>query len=80
MIVTLVDIEKAWGRLAAGDPAYEFQTGDLAIHILGTACGFGAERAQRLRTEGPYAESAEEAMEMARSKNTTVTGIWFVKH
>ncbi|HKX30273.1 MAG TPA: hypothetical protein VJ302_21465 [Blastocatellia bacterium] len=79
MIVTLVDIEQAADRLAAGEPAYEFQTGDPAIRILGPACGFGLDHLKHLRKEGFYAESFEEATEMARAKATTVTGIWFVK-
>ena len=79
MTVTLVDIEKAGEQLAAGEQPYEFQTGDPKLRILGPACGFGAQLLQRLRREGFYAESLEEAGEMARAKNATITGIWFVK-
>jgi hypothetical protein len=80
MIVTLVDIEKAEDLLAAGEQAYEFQTGDSRLRILGPACGFGADYLKRLRKEGLYAESVEEACEMARARDVTITGIWFVKH
>ncbi|MCI0662110.1 MAG: hypothetical protein L0220_13650 [Acidobacteria bacterium] len=80
MRVTLVDIENAGERLAAGEQAYEFQTGDPTLRILGPACGFGALHLQGLRKVGLYAESVEEAIEMAHAKNVTVTGIWFVKH
>lgn len=79
MMVTLVDIDQAGERLAAGEPVYEFQTGDLKLRLLGPACGFGAEYLRRLRKEGLYAESIEEAGEMARVRGTTITGIWFVK-
>jgi hypothetical protein len=79
MRITLVDIEKAGERLAAGEQAYEFQTGDTKLRILGPACGFGVLHLQRLRKEGLYAESVEEATEMARARNVSVTGIWFVK-
>lgn len=80
MFVTLLDIEQAKERLASGEHAYEFQTGDVSLRILGPACGFGTDYLQRLRREGLYAESFEEASEMARAKHATITGIWFVKH
>ncbi len=79
MIVTLIDIENAGERIASGEKAYEFQTGDRKLHILGPACGFGADYLMRLRREGLYAESLEEASKMALARNLTITGIWFVK-
>ena len=79
MIVTLVDLADAEVRLAAGEPAYEFQTGDLTLRILGPACGFGPDHLKCLRTEGLYAEGQDEAQAMARRRHNTITGIWFVK-
>ncbi len=79
MTINLVDIEKALERLAAGEPAYEFETEDRKLRILGPACGFGADYLKRLRSQGLYAESIEEACEMARAKDLTIIGIWFVK-
>jgi hypothetical protein len=79
LIVTLVDLEQAWERLAAGEDAYEYQTEDQALRILGPACGFGTEYLQRLRNDGLYAESLAEAHAQARARNVVLTGVWFVK-
>jgi hypothetical protein len=79
LIVNLVDLEQACERLAAGEDAYEYQTEDLALRILGPACGFGTDYLQRLRRDGLYAESLEEARAQARARNIAITGVWFVK-
>lgn len=79
MLITLIDIDDAGERLAAGEQAYEYQTEDTKLHILGPACGFGAGSLQIYRQQGQYAESIAEAQEMAHAKNLTVTGVWFVK-
>ena len=79
MIVTLVDLEEAGARLAAGEQPYEFKTSDSKLRLLGPACGFGADYLQRCRKEGLYAETLEEAQEMARARSVMITGIWFVK-
>ena len=49
------------------------------ITIVGPACGYGADYLRHLWAEGRYAESLEEASQLARSRGATVTGIWFVK-
>lgn len=79
MLITLVDIEDAVERIAAGEHAYEYKTQHPKLRILGPACGFGASILQIYREQGQYAESVAEAQEMAHSKNLTVTGVWFVK-
>lgn len=79
MIVTLIDLEEALVRLNAGESPYEFMTDDPQLRLLGPACKFGATLLQSYRKEGLYAESIEEASEMARAKQATVTGVWFVK-
>lgn len=79
MIVTLIDLEEALVRLNAGESPYEFMTDDPQLRLLGPACKFGATLLQSYRKEGLYAESIEEASEMARAKHATVTGVWFVK-
>jgi hypothetical protein len=79
MIVNLVDIDKALERLVAGEPAYEFETEDRTMRILGPACGFGGDYLKRLRKDGLYADNIEEARQMARARNLTIIGIWFVK-
>lgn len=79
MIVTLIDIAQAGERLDAGELAYEYQTEDKGLRILGPACGFGPDYLQRLRREGLYAENLEEAHTHARNRNATLTGVWFVK-
>ncbi len=79
MIVILIDLEQACERLAAGEDAYEYQTENHALRILGPACGFGAEYLRRLRTDGLYAESLDEAQAQAQARNAVLTGVWFVK-
>jgi hypothetical protein len=79
MRVTLVDMEQAVERLDGGEQAYEFQTEDNSLRMLGPACGFGPDYLRRLRGEGLYAESLEEARAHALTKNVSVTGVWFVK-
>ena len=78
MMTSLVDVEDARIRLADGEEAYGFQVGEL-FTMLGPACRFGAEYLQNLRTEGRYAESLEEATQIADLKGASITGIWFVK-
>ena len=79
MRVTLVDIEHASERFSSGETAYEYQTEDKFLRILGPACGFGALYLQKLRVDGLYAESLDEARAQAQSRNLSITGIWFVK-
>jgi hypothetical protein len=79
MLITLVDIDDAVERLAAGEQAYEYKTEDPRLRLLGPACGFGADCLKTYRKKGEYAESITEAQDMAHAKNLTVTGIWFVK-
>jgi hypothetical protein len=79
MLLTLVDTDDAVERLAAGEQAYEYKTEDSKLRILGPACGFGAGILQIYRQQGQYAESLAEAQGLARAKNVTVTGVWFVK-
>jgi len=79
MVVTLIDLEEAAARLAAGELAYEFMTSNPRLRLLGPACGFGASLLQSYRSEGLYAETIEEANEMARRNQAMVTGVWFIK-
>jgi hypothetical protein len=79
MLITLVDIDDAVERLAAGEQAYEYKTEDPKLRILGPACGFGADCLRIYREQGQYAESIAEAQDMARAKSLTVMGVWFVK-
>jgi hypothetical protein len=79
MVVTLIELAEAGERLEAGEQAYEFQTDDKRLRMLGPACGFGPDYLRRLRSEGLYAETLEEAAEHARSKSVALTGVWFVK-
>lgn len=79
MLITLIDIDDAVARLATGEQAYEYKTEDPKLRILGPACGFGASILQIYREQGQYAESIDEAQEMAQSKNLTVTGVWFIR-
>lgn len=79
MLTILIDIEEAAGWIAAGEQAYEYKTEDPRLRILGPACGFGMDCLQIYREHGQYAESIAEAQDMARAKNLTVTGVWFVK-
>lgn len=78
MITRLVDITDAGERLAAGEQPYAFEMSDREL-MVGPACGYGTEYLRRLRTEGRYAESIEEATRYADQRGATVTGIWFVK-
>lgn len=77
MMTRLVDIEDARGRLAAGEQPYAFEMSDRTT-MVGPACGYGAEYLKHLRTEGRYAESVEEASDIADRRGATLTGIWFV--
>jgi hypothetical protein len=79
MFITLIDLADAGERLDAGEQAYEYQTDDKSLRILGPACGFGADYLRRLRGQGLYAETLKEAIEHARSRNVALTGVWFVK-
>lgn len=79
MRVTLIDVEMAGERMNAGEQAYEFQTDDKAVRMLGPACGFGVEYLSRLRIQGLYAETLEEARAHALLRNVSLTGVWFVK-
>jgi len=78
MVTSLVDIEDATARLASGEQPYAFETSDR-ITMVGPACGYGSEYLSKLRTEGRYAESFEEAARMANKRGATIVGIWFVK-
>jgi hypothetical protein len=78
MLTSLVDIEAAKGRLASGERPYAFEMSDH-VTMVGPACGYGADYLRRLRTEGRYAESIEEATQIADSRGAAITGIWFVK-
>ncbi len=77
MKVKPVDIEMALERLGAGEPAYEFETEDRTLRILGPACGFGGDLLKRMRKDGRYAENLDEARAMAHTRNLTIIGIWF---
>jgi hypothetical protein len=78
MLTSLVDIENARTRLASGERPYAYEMSDHTV-MVGPACGYGADYLRHLRTEGRYAESIEEATQIADSRGATVTGIWFVK-
>jgi hypothetical protein len=79
MTITLIDLAEAGERLDVGEQAYEYQTDNKALRILGPACGFGPDYLRRLRKEGLYAETLDEAIAHARIKNAALTGVWFVK-
>ena len=80
MIVTLIeDMAEAGARLDAGEQAYEYQTDNKALRMLGPACGFGPEYLRRLQSEGLYAETLKEALAHAQTRNVALTGVWFVK-
>jgi len=79
MTINLIDLAEAGERLDAGEKAYEYQTDNKALRILGPACGFGPDYLRRLRGEGLYAESLDEAIAHAQTKNAALTGVWFVK-
>lgn len=78
MMTSLVDMEAARTRLASGEPAYAFQISDDST-ILGPACKYGADYLRKMRTEGGYAESFEEAAQITDARGTTIIGVWFVK-
>ena len=77
--VTLIDLPEAGARMDAGEQAYEYQTDNKALRILGPACGFGTDHLRRLRGEGLYAETLDEAITHATAKYAILTGVWFVK-
>ena len=52
MFIALIDLVEAGDRLAAGKQAYEYQTDNKSLRIMGPACGFGADYLRRLRVEG----------------------------
>jgi hypothetical protein len=52
MTITLIDLAEAGERMDAGEQAYEYQTDNKALRILGRDCGFGADYLRRLRGEG----------------------------
>jgi hypothetical protein len=79
MTITLIDLAEAGERLDVGEQAYEYQTDNKALRILGPACGFGPDYLRRLQKKGLYAETLDEAITHARTKNAALTGIWFVK-
>ena len=78
MLTSLVEIEEARGRLALGEQPYAFEMSDH-FTMVGPACGYGADYLRHLRTQGRYAESIEEAILIADSRGTTITGVGFVK-
>ena len=78
MMTQLVDIEDAKPRLACGERPYGFQISGN-ITLLGPACGFGADYLSKLRTEGCYAETLDEAAQIAKKLGVSISGIWFVK-
>ncbi len=78
MMTSLVDLEHARDRLSAGEKPYAFEISD-SITMVGPACGFGADYLSHLRKEGRYAESFEEATQVADARGATIIGIWFVK-
>jgi hypothetical protein len=78
MMTNLVDLEDARGRLDDGEEPYAFQVGET-FTMLGPGCRFGSDYLRTLRTEGRYAESFEEATQVADARGATITGIWFVK-
>jgi hypothetical protein len=79
MMTRLVDIEDAGGRLAAGEQPYAFEMSDRTT-MVGPACGYGTDYLKYLRTQGRYAESVEEASDIANRRGVTLTGIWFVNN
>jgi hypothetical protein len=79
MTITLIDLVEAGERPDAGERAYECQADNKALRILGPACGFGADYLRRLRGEGLYAETLDEAVAHVLTKNAALTGVWFVK-
>jgi hypothetical protein len=78
MRTNLVDIEDAKGRLASGEQPYAFVLNN-DVTIAGPACGYGADYLLHLREDGRYAESIEEASQIAYATGAIITAIWFVK-
>lgn len=78
MITSLVDIEDAKGRLASGEQPYAFELSDH-ITMVGPACGYGSDYLLHLRADGRYAESIEEASQIADARGAIITGVWFIK-
>src|SRR5262249_26755945 len=74
MTITLIDLPEAGERMDAGEQAYEYQTDNKALRILGPACGFGADYLRRLRGEGLYAETRREALADPRTKTAPTPG------
>ncbi len=78
MMTSLVDVANAAGRLASGEQPYAFEMSD-SITMVGPACGYGTDYLRRLKREGRYAETFEEAIRIADARGATIIGIWFVK-
>src|SRR5262249_6568774 len=79
MIINLIDLAEAGERLDAGEQAYEYQTDNKALRILGPACGFGADYLRR-RGGGVFkGKPFGEAIAHARTKNAALPGVCFVK-
>lgn len=77
MRTRLVDVEDAGGRLAAGELPYAFEMSDRTT-MVGPACGYGKDYLKYLRAQGRYAETVEEASDIADRRGATLIGIWFV--
>lgn len=78
MITSLVDVDDAKERLASGEQPYAFQLSDCTT-MLGPACRYGSDYLRRLRAEGGYAESFDEARLIVDARGASITGIWFIK-
>jgi len=78
MMTTLVDIKDAGSRLDSGERPYAFEISDR-VTMVGPACGFGSDYLGYLREQGRYAETVEEANQLAGARGATIVGIWFVK-
>ena len=78
MMTNLVDIGDAALRLAAGEQPYAYEVSDR-MTMVGPACGYGADYLSHLRTDGRYAESLEEATQIADARGAKIIGIWFVR-
>ncbi len=57
----------------------EYARSSALLKMLGRALGFGADYLRRLRGEGLYAETLDEAIAHAQTKNAALTGLWVVK-
>ncbi|HKV37998.1 MAG TPA: hypothetical protein VJX67_02205 [Blastocatellia bacterium] len=77
MMTSLVDLDEAKGRIALGEQAYAYEISDHKS-MVGPACGFGPDYLRRLRREGRYAGSLEEATQVAVARGASITGVWFV--